>query len=127
MSLSPDGKQFAFARNLEGEGRILTILPVTGGMPRDILQSNDIYAQGSFAWTPDSKHLLFSVQTANDEQQLTAISTETGAFTPLGVTSYRIDSRMLSPDGRRIVFGESKRTIEVHTLRNFLPAAAAAR
>jgi Tol biopolymer transport system component len=127
LSLSPDGKQLAFARNTEGEGRILTILPVAGGTPRDILQSDQIFAPGSFAWTPDGKHLLFSVRTSHDDHQLTAIATDTGAFKPLGVIMQRINSRMLSADGRRIVFGEAKQTIEVRTLRNFLPSAAAVR
>lgn len=127
LSLSPDGKQLAFARNVEGEGRILTILPAAGGIPRDILQSDHIYAPGPIGWTPDGKYLLFSVQTPHDEHTLTAISTETGAFTPLGVTKNRINSRMVSADGRKVVFGEETQTIEVRTLRNFLPSEAPAR
>lgn len=127
LSLSPDGKELAFARNTEGDGRILTILPVAGGTPRDILKSQQLFAQGSFAWTPDGKYLLFSVQPPQANQRLTAISTDTGAFTPLGVTMHSINSRMLSADGRKIVFGESKQTTDVRTLRNFLPAAATAR
>lgn len=127
MSLSPDGKQIAFARNTEGDGRALTILPIAGGTPRDILQSQEMFAQGSFAWTPDGKYLLFSVQPPQGSQQLTAISTDTGAFTPLGVTMDRINSRMVSTDGRRIVFGAATQTIEVRTLRSFLSSTAAGR
>jgi len=124
LSVSPDGTQLAFARNTETDGRVLTVVPSSGGPPREILKSHKLYAQGSFAWTPDGQHLVFSTEAGPNNQQLTAISVRTGEFTLLGVTMPRITSRMLSADGRRIVFTESVDMSEVHTLRNFLRSAA---
>jgi Tol biopolymer transport system component len=119
LSLSSDGTQLAFSRNGGDAGRILTILPLAGGPPRDILQSDKIPVTTSFTWTPDGRYLLLPGRSA--------ISTDTGAFTPLGLTLDGIDSPMVSADGRRIVFGEATQTIEVRTLRNFLPSEAARR
>jgi Tol biopolymer transport system component len=126
LSVSPDGSRIAFAPNVDNEGsaRLLLIVPSSGGVPREVLRSDKLFAQGAFGWTPDGKHLVFSVQLPQTPQQLQAISIETGEIRPLGITMQEISSRMVSGDGRRIVFTGSTGSIEVRALRNILQPPA---
>jgi Tol biopolymer transport system component len=129
LSVSPDGRQIAFAVNVDGT-RMLLILPAAGGTPREVLRSDRLFSPGAFGWTPDGRYLVFSAETSgirHDREQLVAISVDTGEMLPLGIEAERITSRMVSTDGRKIVFTESTRTYEVRTLRNIRPPSGAAR
>ena len=112
LSVSPDGRQIAFAQNTDNERRLM-ILPTAGGPPRTVLQSDRLFARGMFGWTPDGRNVIFSVQRPQEAHHLHAISTSNGELRPLGVTMQDITSRMVSRDGRRIVFTGVTSTIEV--------------
>lgn len=55
--ISPDGKQVAFVRTVEGKGQVF-LLPLDGGEATQFTQSK--YGAGNPRWSPDGKQLLFS-------------------------------------------------------------------
>lgn len=54
---SPDGKQIAFVRTVDGKGQIF-LLPLDGGEAIQLTKYK--YGAGSPRWSPDGKQLLFS-------------------------------------------------------------------
>jgi Tol biopolymer transport system component/DNA-binding winged helix-turn-helix (wHTH) protein len=66
---SPDGRQIAFCRILEGETGIYTI-PALGGAERRLrktLWQEPLFYQGRLSWSPDGKLLAFSDQASRNE------------------------------------------------------------
>jgi Tol biopolymer transport system component/DNA-binding winged helix-turn-helix (wHTH) protein len=57
-AFSPDGKEIAFIRAIEGAVRDIYIVPTAGGTPRQL--TNDRRIVDTLAWTRDSSTILFS-------------------------------------------------------------------
>jgi hypothetical protein len=73
------------------------------------------------AWTRDSRHLVFTGRCGlEDDLQLCAIPVEGGDLKPLGLRMQRIDSRMISADGRRIAYTGATIRREIFVIRNIL-------
>jgi len=101
---SSDGKQIAYEwYRTSDAGRIeLRVVGLDGGKPR-ILTRND---GGSFAWSPDRKHIVASVSLRNKATQIVLISTidgSTRALTDLKRVIYPTTVRF-SPDGRYVAY-----------------------
>ena len=57
-AFSPDGRQIAFVRAMEGAVRDICVVPATGGTPRQL--TSDRRLVDTLAWTRDSSAVLFS-------------------------------------------------------------------
>ncbi|HEY9126004.1 MAG TPA: LpqB family beta-propeller domain-containing protein [Acidobacteriaceae bacterium] len=57
-AFSPDGKEIAFIRAIEGAVRDIYIVPAAGGVPRQL--TNDRRIVDTLAWTTNSNAVLFS-------------------------------------------------------------------
>lgn len=57
-AFSPDGRQIAFVRAIEGAVRDIYIIPAGGGEPRPL--TNDRRLIDTLAWAPDSSTIFFS-------------------------------------------------------------------
>ena len=57
VAWSPDGKQVAFSREFGGQVRELFVVAAEGGEARQV--TFDKQTMGGFAWTPDSRELVF--------------------------------------------------------------------
>ncbi|MGI8333625.1 prolyl oligopeptidase family serine peptidase [Actinomadura scrupuli] len=66
LALSPDGTQVAYSSNASGQFD-LWVHPLTGGSPRRLTQHTG-QAVRQIAWTPDGAGLVFTADTAGDEQ-----------------------------------------------------------
>ncbi len=63
-SLSPDGKQIAFSRNMKGKSQVF-IMPLGGG---EAFQVTDLkYGASNPKWSPDDSKILFSVNVSMKE------------------------------------------------------------
>jgi Tol biopolymer transport system component len=58
VAWSPDGEQIAFTREIGGPVRELFVVPTRGGEARQLTFDNQ--SIGGFAWTPDSRELVFN-------------------------------------------------------------------
>ena len=101
---SSDGNQIAYEwYRASDAGRVeLRVVGLDGGKPR-ILTRND---GGSFAWSPDGKHIVASVSMRNGPTQIVLISTMDGSarvLTDLKRVIYPITVRF-SPDGRYVAY-----------------------
>ena len=56
---SPDGKQLAFVRSVEGKPQVF-ILSFTGGEPMQLTKSK--YGATAPRWTPDGKQIIFGIR-----------------------------------------------------------------
>jgi Tol biopolymer transport system component len=135
---SPDGRWIAFLRVLAGKsGRATIILiPALGGAERPIgevrVRLSSVGWRGYVAWTPNSKWLVVSSESAEGESAgLFLLSPDTGErrrLTTIG-SPY---SPALSPNGRRLAFVRSAgmSTGDIYLLEltaDFLPQGEPAR
>ncbi|MDA7951610.1 MAG: DPP IV N-terminal domain-containing protein [Pirellulaceae bacterium] len=107
---SPDGTQIAFNSNRMGNGD-LWVVPVTGGIPRQLTfhSTNDRICY----WTPDGKQILFSSSRSAHPfyHPLYLVSVEDDTL-PLPVNMGQAATGMVSPDGKAIVYNQSRMSSE---------------
>ena len=104
---SPDGTKIAFTRG-PASGAMGAAGPYTlmwmsadGSDVTELLADGEAnYAQ---AWMPDSRHLVYTVKTA-DGSLVNQINVEDGQVSNLTSTNYQNSSVALSPDGKRIAY-----------------------
>jgi Tol biopolymer transport system component len=125
---SPDGASLAFSCNIENGQRALFVLPTEGGIPRELYRTK--YEDGTWPmemrWTSDSRTVVV-VGAASAGHALYAIPAAGGSLKSLGLTMEEILTPLISPDGRRIVFGGRTGSEELWVIRNLLPDAAKTR
>ncbi len=136
LALSPDGRQLALIRNDSKPGMSITVMPVRGGEPHEILRVKEPeFIGGGFwreglAWTPDGRYLLFGKVRRDVEGQtveLWRVPVEGGEPQRLGIAMDNVRDVRVHPDGRRISFTAGKIGAEVWVMENFLPELPAAR
>ncbi|HET9220410.1 MAG TPA: hypothetical protein VFR18_25750, partial [Terriglobia bacterium] len=122
---SPDGTSLAFTRNLELAKRALFVLPIEGGVPRELHRSEWLDGKwiAEIGWTPDSRKLIVTA----DAKSLFVIPAGGGSLEPLGVTMQEVTNPGISPDGQRIVFGGRTRTEQLWVVRNLFHDQAKSR
>ena len=102
---SPDGMRVVFQSDREGNSALFAQnSDGTGGVDRMTTAEAD-EAHVPESWSPDGRHLLFSVQ-KGDRFSLQALSIDDKKAVPLGgIESARPISAVFSPDGRWIAHG----------------------
>jgi len=124
-SISPDGKSLALLNN--SDSKILQVIPVSGGVPTELLRFPDRNTNMSIVqWTPDGKYIVFSrAQTEKDKEQLALwrIAANGGESQPLNLAMVDFQDLSINPDGQHLVFdspGFVQRQWSVWVLENFL-------
>ena len=136
ISLSPDGQWIATSRSeAAGKADVITLLPVNGGSPRDLLRINapDWVNNTSMPWTPDGRAILLRKMTnaSGTTSELWRVPIDGGASTKLDfdanhVAAYASGRISLHPDGTSVAYvTKPSFNIEVWALENFLPAQSA--
>ena len=66
--VSPDGQHLAMVVNdAESRSKVVFVVPLAGGEPRDVLRSGQMVWPPSIAWAPDSRGVLFVKQPNPDD------------------------------------------------------------
>ena len=99
-SVSPDGKQIAFAMTIQGEVHIFT-LPLEGGTPKQITHTNT--SNRSPAWSPDGKTIAYTTNTI--ESQKIAVIDSKGGVPRLSEQSHPTNQLVWYP-GERILYND---------------------
>lgn len=107
-AFSPDGQQIAFAREREGRGWDVFVMPAFSGGERKVCTVNAMYC--SPKWSPDGRYLTVTHRAGReDRNSIRLVSVETGEMRPLSGTA--ADDRglvdlagQISPDGRGLLF-----------------------
>lgn len=110
-AISPDAKQVAWVERLVDKNGVpngtsaIYVADISGGTPRRITAGNGTisYAEGSIAWSPDSKQLAFlSDATSRGQSQLCVIALSGGPAKKLTQVKGFLDSPGWSPDGKTL-------------------------
>ena len=98
--IAPDGEQLAWVENTK-EGSAIYVSSVSGGTPRRITAGGK--AEGSVAWSPDSKQIaFFSDATKPGQPQLYVVNAAGGAARKLTSVKGFLATPGWSPDGKTI-------------------------
>lgn len=130
-STSPDGQHLVWSARDPSTGEsTLSIRPVAGGEPRELLRLKDPERFRTFmAWTPDSRRLLYqriSSPTAQ-ESELWLVPASGGKPRKIDLGFADLRELKIHPDGRQVVFHTPTDTYEVWVMENFLPALTASK
>ena len=131
FSESPDGKQVAYISSDGLETRWISIVPATGGEPREVFRSSCGSVctgdrQNTLEWSPDGKYLLFVLAPLGQPSTIWRIPAAGGEAERIGITmNGDIKMPLMHPDGKSIFFTAAEGDTEVWALENFLPAAPA--
>lgn len=113
--VSPDGRWLAMHGRLTKDGNAgIIMIPAAGGAPRMLAPDA---GDNSFAWTPDSKRLLF-VRKVQGQQEIYSVSLDGAAPQTTGIRMPGLSSPSLHPDGKRLLFTAIDSTSEVWSLSN---------
>ena len=124
LAISPDGRQLALYGGWERNSSLL-VAPIATGQLRALFSS----PQGikTIAWTPDGRHLLFSLtQSAGGAgsgatTDLWRIPVEGGQSQKLELAMDSLADLRVHPNGRHIAFVAGSHKGEVWVMENFLP------
>jgi Tol biopolymer transport system component len=126
FALSPDGKQVAsIERNQSARSTSLMVIPVTGGVARELLTIKDPESiiNNALAWTSDGRHLLFVKLRSNEQQnEVWRLPVSGGESQKTALAMKGLRNIHVHPDGRRIAFVAGEPKAEVWVTENFLPA-----
>jgi Tol biopolymer transport system component len=102
--LSPDGSQLAISHQVEGVGSLIYIVPISGGVPRQVTACGPSYWHG---WSPDGKTLVYCAQ-REGEYDIYSISAAGGQEVRLTTAPGLDDGPEYTPDGRFIYFNSER-------------------
>jgi len=117
IGFSPDGKHILLARSGEGDKDEIWLLPYPAGgqAPRRVLQGlTTLQGTPTFSWMPDNRHLVVSL--ANDVHSpphLWMADISSDELVP--ITTGSSDERLpvVSPDGKSLIYSQSKANLDV--------------
>ncbi|MDB4872667.1 MAG: peptidase prolyl oligopeptidase active site domain protein [Gemmatimonadales bacterium] len=110
LALSPDGTHVAYSSNASGQFD-LWVHPLTGGAARRLTHHTG-QAVRQIAWAPDSASLVFTADTAGDEQfQIYRIPADGGPTQPItrAPGQHELTCSPFDPEGRRLVYTANDR------------------
>jgi Tol biopolymer transport system component len=118
---SPDGKWLPFMLSpIGGDERHIMVLPTAGGPPIRLATRTGGWGV-SFAWSPDSKWLLWA-QGREEGTEVWAVPIAGGEARKLAIQAHTFFGLAVHPDGKRIAYAETKvSNEEIWLLENFLP------
>jgi Tol biopolymer transport system component len=126
LSVSPDGREMAYiVQDRATRTSTVKIMALEDGTSREVGRlSGAGTVNNATVWTPDSQCLLFGQRETDGRPMLYVVSRGGGAPKKIDIG---VDIMMLRfhPDGRRIVYNTGVNALEIWTLENFLPPAAA--
>jgi TolB protein len=102
--ISPDGAQLAISHQAEGVGSLIYLVPITGGIPRQVTPLGPSYWHG---WSPDGKTLVYCAQRSG-EYDVYSIPVTGGEETRLTTAPGLDDGPEYTPDGRFIYFNSER-------------------
>ena len=116
--ISPEGKQLVVSHHalerVPGENSVIYILPVTGGVPRQITPNSPSYWHG---WSPDGKYLIYTAK-RNNQWSIFRIPSVGGTEVPLTRSGALDDGADYSADGRYIWFNSNRTgTMEIWRMK----------
>ncbi len=124
LSLSPDGKQLALILREEKNMRMLKVMPVKGGEPKELHRFElDGLEIVDLVWSPDGLYIYFVKMVSGFRYELWRISAEGGQAENLDLTMNSFIGLNFHPDGKRITFASRMRdkiTPEIWVMENFL-------
>jgi Tol biopolymer transport system component len=126
---SPDGRFIAYeTRDKVKKHSSITLLPVAGGEPRELLRFNDPQSLELNDWTPDGAGLVVrKVLSTKGDGELWLFPVTGGEPRKIGIDDPRAHAVSVHPDGRRISYMvQGAFRCEVVALENFLPTLEAA-
>ena len=124
MDISPDGKWLALMNR--GEKRTITIMPTSGGEPREIYSFEE--QEGPVltpAWSSDGRYIYFPKTQKSPIYDLYRVSVDGGEAQKIDLSMGRFRHFSAHPDGQRLAFsslGVIPKDSEVWVMENFLPA-----
>lgn len=105
LRFSPDGKQIAVLLAFEKQGEKSYLAPWPEGKSRPLFRGVFRFSfTPQLDWMPDSRHAVFSDETAAGHTQLYMTDTRTGAWWPVLVEDRPASAPSVSPDGSRIAY-----------------------
>jgi len=123
LALSPDESTLAFQVRHPASGTSsLMVIPAAGGQARSLLTiiKPETFLFGSFAWTADSKQILFA-RTRDEASELWLAGLDGGSARKIDFPSMRIFQMRMSPDGRTLAFASGEKPSgEVWVAENLL-------
>jgi Tol biopolymer transport system component len=116
--ISPEGTQLAISHHAQdrpaGENSVIYILPIGGGIPRQITSNSPSYWHG---WSPDGKYLIYTAK-RNNQWGIYRIPSEGGKEDELTSSGALDDGSEYSSDGRYIWFNSNRTgTMEIWRMK----------
>jgi Tol biopolymer transport system component len=106
--ISPDGKWLAISHHSkslpDGENSLIYIVPIEGGIPRQITTLGPSYWHG---WSPDGKWLIYTAK-RNNRWSIYKISINGGKEIQLTDNEFLNDGPEYTPDGKTIWFNSNR-------------------
>jgi Tol biopolymer transport system component len=129
IALSPDGQQLALLMREEENLRVLKVMSIKGGEPRELhrfgFKGRNII---EIDWSPDGRYIYFSKRKPDSEEgkwELWRVPAKGGEAENLGLTMPTLAHLSVHPGGERITFASlSGQTLPpaIWVMKNFLPA-----
>ena len=128
LALSPDGQRLALLLREEENLRVLKVMSIKGGEPRELhrfeFKGRNII---DIDWSPDGRYIYFSKRKPDSEGakwELWRVPAKGGKAENLGLAMPSLVPLSVHPDGERITFASlSGQTMppEIWVMENFLP------
>jgi len=132
FSTSPDGKWLALKFTTEDGQKVVQVMPISGGRPRELLRydwGGTSYV-GHIEWTADGKYILFQklhyTKDQPDYYTLWRIAAEGGEPQELDLVMASFGHLSAHPDGQQLAFnsmGFTRKFPSVWVMENILPPA----
>jgi Tol biopolymer transport system component len=117
LGFSPNGKSILLSRSGEGDKDEIWLLPypARSGAPRRVLERlTTLQGTPTFSWMPDNQHIVVSLSTdVHSPPHLWMADIESDQLTPLTTGNAGERSPVVSPDGKTLIYSQSRTNLDV--------------